>query len=354
VLDVGSGAASTRSSCARRAAQVTTVSLEPPADYVGDFLGWPSDKCDFDAVWACHVLEHQVDPGAFLRECRRRLRPGGWLAVTVPPLKAAIVGGHVTLWNAGLLLYQLMLAGFDCRQARVGTYGYNISVLVQNQPLELPALRHDAGDIERLASSSRCRSARASTASCPMCAGTSSRRTAPKPCRSVAILGSGPSLEEYVRISSSARRPRRVLRRGVGHQRVGDVIACDRVFHMDDVRIQEIRAAAKPRATSPRMLGWIKRIPGRSTPAARIRTIRAWSHSRSRRCSTARQPTSTHGGLCGGLRDPPRREEALLFGIDFTYPNAHDAEKGRACVEFWLGIAAARGIKLAHAEARRA
>jgi hypothetical protein len=39
-----------------------------------------------------------------------------------------------------------------------------------------------------------------------------------------------------------------------------------------------------------------------------------------------------------------------LFGMDFTYPNAHDAEKGRACVEFWLGIAAARGIELAHAE----
>jgi hypothetical protein len=35
------------------------------------------------------------------------------------------------------------------------------------------------------------------------------------------------------------------------------------------------------------------------------------------------------------------------FGMDFTYPDAHDAEKGRACVEFWLGIAAQRGIELA-------
>jgi hypothetical protein len=32
--------------------------------------------------------------------------------------------------------------------------------------------------------------------------------------------------------------------------------------------------------------------------------------------------------------------------MDFTYPDAHDAEKGRACVEFWLGIAAARGVEL--------
>jgi hypothetical protein len=27
-------------------------------------------------------------------------------------------------------------------------------------------------------------------------------------------------------------------------------------------------------------------------------------------------------------------------------PNAHNAEKGRACCEFWLGIATARGIEV--------
>jgi len=35
-----------------------------------------------------------------------------------------------------------------------------------------------------------------------------------------------------------------------------------------------------------------------------------------------------------------------IFGCDFTYENAHDAEKGRACVEFWLGIASQRGIQI--------
>ena len=35
-----------------------------------------------------------------------------------------------------------------------------------------------------------------------------------------------------------------------------------------------------------------------------------------------------------------------IFGCDYTYPNAHDAEKGRACVEYWLGMAAARGMKV--------
>jgi hypothetical protein len=35
-----------------------------------------------------------------------------------------------------------------------------------------------------------------------------------------------------------------------------------------------------------------------------------------------------------------------FFGIDFTYQDMHAAEQGRACVEFWLGQAAARGIAI--------
>ena len=35
-----------------------------------------------------------------------------------------------------------------------------------------------------------------------------------------------------------------------------------------------------------------------------------------------------------------------LYGIDYTYKNVSMAESGRACVEFWCGIAATKGIKL--------
>lgn len=34
-----------------------------------------------------------------------------------------------------------------------------------------------------------------------------------------------------------------------------------------------------------------------------------------------------------------------LYGADFSYPNAHVSESGRACVEFWIGVGSARGIK---------
>lgn len=160
VLDIGSGSGEQAAIMRAAGRDVWTVDIAGPADHVGDFMAWAGGPTGFDAVWACHVLEHQPNPGAFLQACRRRLRPGGLLAVTVPPLKDEIVGGHVTLWNAGLLLYHLILAGFDCRAARVGTYAsgpgfppYNISVLVRRpvEPIALPALRMDRGDIETLA-----------------------------------------------------------------------------------------------------------------------------------------------------------------------------------------------------------
>src|SRR5690606_36120022 len=76
---------------------------------------------------------------------------GGVLALTVPPLKSRIVGGHVSLWNAGLLLYNLVLAGFDCSRARILQYGYNISVILTKTPAELPRdLSFDRGDLRRL------------------------------------------------------------------------------------------------------------------------------------------------------------------------------------------------------------
>ena len=150
VLDVGSGDGEQARAMRQYGREVTTISLCEPADYVGDFLTWESDQ-KFDAVWACHVLEHQTNPGQFLKACCQRLNPGGVLVVTVPPAKHEIVGGHVTLWNAGLLLYQLILAGFDCRAARVGTYGYNISVIAPVRSEPLPKLEYDFGDIERLA-----------------------------------------------------------------------------------------------------------------------------------------------------------------------------------------------------------
>ncbi len=151
VLDVGSGEGDHAKALRVGGRRVTTISLRAPADIVDDYLQveFPSR---FDALWVCHVLEHQKNVNLFLRKCYRDLRVDGVLAITVPPLKQEVVGGHVTLWNAGLLLYNLVLAGFDCSKARVsGTYGYNISVIVRRRAAMLPVLGYDAGDIAKIA-----------------------------------------------------------------------------------------------------------------------------------------------------------------------------------------------------------
>lgn len=105
----------------------------------------------YDCVWASHILEHQRNPGLFLEKCFHLTKD--LFAITVPPLKHNIVGGHVTLWNAGLLLYNMILAGFDCSQAAVKSYGYNISVIVRKKEVDqddLKSLHYDSGDIVRL------------------------------------------------------------------------------------------------------------------------------------------------------------------------------------------------------------
>lgn len=108
----------------------------------------------FDYIWACHVLEHQENVGDFLTHCLDLLKVDGFLVITVPPFKHNIVGGHLTAWNAGLLLYNLVLAGFDCSQAKALEYDYNISVIVKRPTFKtsedifsLP-LKFDKGDVE--------------------------------------------------------------------------------------------------------------------------------------------------------------------------------------------------------------
>ncbi len=105
----------------------------------------------FDCIWASHILEHQLNVGLFLRKIFDVAKEGAAICITVPPYEPEIKGGHVTFWNAGLLLYNLILAGFDCRDARIARYGYNISCIVRKKPAILPDLVFDNGDVNRIA-----------------------------------------------------------------------------------------------------------------------------------------------------------------------------------------------------------
>lgn len=165
VLDVGAGSMSHSRVFAEFGKRVTAVDYGNSVYFkrsrddhhgidvlIGDFNAVDLQET-FDCVWASHVLEHQVNADLFLKKLHGLLNFNGVLAVTVPPMKHEIVGGHVSLWNAGLLLYRLVLAGFDCRDAAVRSYGYNITVIVRkgDEP-DLSGLQYDCGDIRKLKS----------------------------------------------------------------------------------------------------------------------------------------------------------------------------------------------------------
>lgn len=115
-----------------------------------------SYECEeqFDLVWCSNVLEHQLNPHNFLCKLHFLVKEKGILAITVPHLSTQdrVQGGHVSVWNAGLLLYHLVLAGFDCSEAHVKSYesnvGISVSVIVEKKTINvLKKLNYDRGDV---------------------------------------------------------------------------------------------------------------------------------------------------------------------------------------------------------------
>lgn len=165
----------------------------------------------------------------------------------------------------------------------------------------------------------------------------------------VAILGLGPSLNAYVGYARKLGGRSSFCDLVWGINALGEVLDIDMLFHMDDVRVQQIRADALPKSNIAAMLPWLKRsrvpimtsIPHQDYPAtipfplAEALTAFPCGYFNS---------TAAYAVAYAILR---RARKISCFGMDFTYPDANDAEKGRACVEFWLGIAHARGIELA-------
>lgn len=166
--------------------------------------------------------------------------------------------------------------------------------------------------------------------------------------RHIAILGLGPSLDQYLEITKRLGGRSRFCDETWAINALGNVFDCDLVFHMDDVRIQEIRAEAAPASNIAAMLGWIKtsRVP---VVTSRKHTdypslvefpledvLNHLGHDYFNNTAAYAVAFAIYIGAT----------KISLFGMDYTYPNAHDAEKGRACVEFWLGQAHARGIKI--------
>jgi hypothetical protein len=135
VLDIGSHAQRVTRLFRHVGKKVTTVEVAPgyEADYKDDYLAI-AFPAPFDAIWCSQTLEHQRNVGLFLDKVFDDLRDGGVLALTVPyDLTTNLCFGHCNGFSPLVLLYHLVLAGFDCSNARVKCYNGNIGVVVEKR-----------------------------------------------------------------------------------------------------------------------------------------------------------------------------------------------------------------------------
>lgn len=176
------------------------------------------------------------------------------------------------------------------------------------------------------------------------------RRGAPS---HIAIIGQGPSCAAFFELTRRLGGASAYCDEVWGINAIGDVLRCDRIFHMDDLLVQEARAAARPDGNIAAMVRWLRTHPG-PVITSRLRP----GYSGLVEFPLEEVLNTGHDGNGGAPYFNSTAAYAVayaihigverisLFGLDYTLPNAHSAEQGRACVEFWLGVAAARGIEI--------
>ena len=166
----------------------------------------------------------------------------------------------------------------------------------------------------------------------------------------VAIIGLGPSAGAFFDLTKRLGGASAYCDQVWGINAMGDVLRCDLVFHMDDMRVQEARAEANPTGNIAAMVAWLQRYDGRVItsvpryPAHEAFPLEAVLNGGYENGAVPYFNSTAAYAVAYAIHIGVKR--ISLFGIDYTLPNAHEAEQGRACVEFWLGIAAARGIEI--------
>jgi hypothetical protein len=165
----------------------------------------------------------------------------------------------------------------------------------------------------------------------------------------VSIVGLGPTAVRYMDFCRGLGGRHKYCDQTWVINAFGSILENDLIFHMDDVRTQQIRAAADPDSHIAAMLAWLKVHPGPIMTSIAHPDFPGLVEFPLEEALKAVpggyfNSTAAYAVAYAIIRGATK---ISLFGLDFTYPDKHDAEKGRACVEFWLGVAASRGIVLA-------
>lgn len=157
----------------------------------------------------------------------------------------------------------------------------------------------------------------------------------------VAILGMGPSADGYSRHCAVRGGRHAAFTETWTVNAFGDIFGADIIFHMDDVRIQQIRADAGNEQIAS-MLEWMRKHPGP------IFTSRSHPDYPGLVDYPLADVLETTGGPVYFDSTPAYAvafaihrgvKELAPFGLDYAYDPKYRGERGRACVEYWLGRA---------------
>lgn len=137
-LDIGCSRGDWAALIAERGLQVSGVEADPrAAAYAREHYGldviqaddgsWNPEPESFESISFFHLLEHVLDPIAFLEKVHRALKPGGQILLRVPnrsSWQARWLGErwkgweqprHLTMWNPTCLKAALAKTGFEVR-----------------------------------------------------------------------------------------------------------------------------------------------------------------------------------------------------------------------------------------------
>jgi hypothetical protein len=119
----------------------------------------------------------------------------------------------------------------------------------------------------------------------------------------------------------------------------------DLLFHMDDCRVQEARAARNDNVRS--LVEMLEIHPRFLTSTVYPEYPGAEAYPLEDVVNDLKTTYfNSTVAYAVGYAIHCQVDEIHLYGVDFSYPNVHKVERGRGCVEHLLGIARARGIEI--------
>ena len=158
----------------------------------------------------------------------------------------------------------------------------------------------------------------------------------------VIIVAMGGSCYEYFGLRQRAQLPEVVNGEVWAINLAGTYLRCDRVIHMDPFD-EELVATWGPDTMASFASLKVPIYTSKATPLL-PNSVDYPIHEVVAELKVPYFNTTVAYAI--GLAIYEKFDEISLFGCDFTYPDYHAAEKGRACAEFWLRCAMDRGIKV--------